>query len=872
MDNTNVLETISGYSNPLNSNTSFNFDDFSQISNLKLNGTAKQISNTLDLNGASPARSQAGSAFLNNSVNLDSSTNFSTHFQSQISGTTGLTFMLQNDSRGTSALGDPGGSFGYGNMTYGQNNQISQSVAIELSNLQNSWDVNNNHVALLINGDVMNTKTIASPQFSLGSGGKIDTWVDYNAKSKNLSVYLSNTTIKPTAALLSSTIDLTQVLGNQFYTGFSAGSVKQNGANTLTDNINNWNFSAYSNTSTPGDSIGPTATLSASNIIQSSYKDYTFTVTYQDQSAVKTSTIDSQDIQVTGPNGFTQLATFKSLTTNALYSTVTATYSLNAPGGSWNIVDDGTYTFSLLAKQVTDIYDNSNATNSTLGTFVVNINQDVLTQRNDASRSGIDLNETILNTSNVNQNQFGKLFQLSVDGQIYAQPLYVSNVNIPGQGVHNVVYVATMHNTIYAFDADNPSATTPLWTDTIGNAVQLPDNLIGGGVGYNDISKEVGILSTPVIDGDTKTMYVVNMQKVNDQYSYLLHAIDITTGQDKIAPVTINASVAGTGEGSQNGVVPFLTSQELQRTALLLANGNIYIAFASFGDSEPYHGWVLSYDATTLQQKAVYNNTPNGGEGGIWQSGTGLSTDQQGNIYLISGNGTVNPDGSALGESFIKLNANLQVTDWFTPYNYDYLNTYDKDLGTGNVTFIPGTNLVVGIGKEGKLYVVDSTNMGHSANNNTQVVQSFPILRTGYNFSTPSFDTSIYWNTPSNGGRLYVSSLNDVVKAYSFNGSTFDTTPLTATAGFSTFPGSFMSLSSNGNQADTGILWSLSNRGGGTLTALDAVTLNPLWSSNDNLASDKVESLAKFNRPTIANGKVYLATFSNVLDVYGLLS
>ena len=842
---------------------SLNFTDFSQVGSLTLNGTAQQDGNTLELNSVK-GRAQAGSAFYNTYFNLNSATDFSTHFESTLQNSSGLTFILENDSRGTSALGDLGGSYGYGNQTYHENNSITNSLAIELGNSQNSWDTNSNHVALLTNGDVVNAKATATPSFKLGKGQTIDTWVDYNSANQQLNVYISNTSNKPNTALISYKVDLTQLLGSGFYTGFSAGSQRNSSSQPLLAAISNWSLNTKVRDITP-----PQANLvvnpSTSNIIQSSYNPYTFTVTYQDNVAVQKSTIDSQDIQVTGPNGFSQIAALNSLSSNADNSLVTATYNLNAPQGVWNIVDNGTYNVTLLANQVSDINDNFTPS-STLGTFNVNINQNVLTQGNDSTRSGLDLNETTLNTTNVNNN-FGKLFSLQVEGKIYAQPLYVSNVNIPRQGIHNVVYVATMSNNIYAFDGDHLSQ-TPLWKTSFGNSVQLPDLNIGG-PNYGDIKNEVGILSTPVISADTNTMYVVDMQKVNDQYQYQLHALDIRTGQDKVAPVTVNATVRGTGDGSVNGQVSFIANLQLQRTGLLLANGNVYFAFASFGDNGDYHGWVFSYDASTLNQKAVYNNTPDGSKGGIWQAGTGLSTDSSGNIYLVSGNGSNNvTDGSALADSVIKFNSNLKVVDWFTPYNYQTLNQYDLDLGVGNVAFIPGTNLIATIGKNAELYLLDKNNLGHEANNDSQIVQSFqvPIPKSGTNFSEHVFYTPIFWNTPNGDGHLYVSNGYGglPIQVFNFNKTTntFDTTPLTLQTPNNT-EGTVLTISSNGTQAGTGVVWSLSNN---VLEAYDATTLAPLWQSSDQFIG------YRFNRPVIAQGKVYVPTFSNELNVYGLLS
>ncbi len=296
----------------------------------------------------------------------------------------------------------------------------------------------------------------------------------------------------------------------------------------------------------------------------------------------------------------------------------------------------------------------------------------VLTQHNDASRTGATLSETILNTSNVKVNWFGKLFTRTVDGQIYAQPLYVPGVTIPGKGVRNVVYAATMHNSIYAFDADDPGAAAPLWQRNLGPSAPLPSPDIGPNP-YYDISVEVGTLSTPVIDPSSNTLYAVAFNKDSPAscasactYNYRLHALDLTTGAEKFGgPVVITGTYPGCGWDNSGCVLTFNPPRELQRTGLLLSNGVIYFAFASFADQAPSHGWVFGYHATTLQRVSIYNSTPDGGYGGIWQSGQGLAVDADGYLYLVTGNGTFNADtgGSDYGTSFVKLDPS-QCRQW----------------------------------------------------------------------------------------------------------------------------------------------------------------------------------------------------------------
>jgi hypothetical protein len=352
----------------------------------------------------------------------------------------------------------------------------------------------------------------------------------------------------------------------------------------------------------------------------------------------------------------------------------------------------------------------------------------VLTHHNDNSRTGANLQEVQLTTSNVNVNQFGKLFTRQVDGQIYAQPLYVSNVSIPNWGIRNIVYVATMHNVVYAFDADDPNLYLPLWKNILPVPVPLPDPNIGPS-GYADILNEVGIISTPVISLQHNAIYVVSFTKVGSVYSHWLWALDLATGSDKIfPPVQIMGSVQGSGDGSVNGQITFTSNRQIQRSALLLANDIIYIAFASYGDQGPYHGWVFAYNATTLQQVAVYNTTPNGGQGGIWMAGQGPAADSANNVYFTTGNGSFNSDGSALGDSFVKLRPDLTLADWFSPNDNSTLNFWDWDVGSSGVLLIPGTNLLLGGGKVPKFYLLDTNNMGHFQNwSDSQIVQSFPV-------------------------------------------------------------------------------------------------------------------------------------------------
>jgi hypothetical protein len=509
----------------------------------------------------------------------------------------------------------------------------------------------------------------------------------------------------------------------------------------------------------------------------------------------------------------------------------------------------------------------------------------VLTQHNDVGRSGANLRETILTPSNVNSRSFGKLFSVPADGHVYAQILYVSGLTIGGSK-HNVFFVATEHNSVYAYDADTGRN---YWQVNLGPSVPSSD------INTPNMPVEIGITSTPVIDPASQTIYCVAATKENGSYLYRLHALALATGAEKFGgPTLIQASVHGTGDASVNGVITLDPFKHNNRPGLLLMGGNIYIAFASHEDYNPYHGWVLAYSASTLHQTAVLNVTPNGRQGGIWQAGQGLTADASGNIYLITGNGTASaPSGGAdYGEAFLKLSlsgSTFSVKDWFIPNNYDALNAGDDDLGASGVLLIPGTHLIIGGGKQGKLYLLDTNHMGHYNAGTDPVLQEFQAVHsrghTGHLHGSP-----IYWNGP-NGPHIYLWGENDFVRAFPFYAATRKSLAYVGTTADSVgsdyspaltsvygMPGGMLSLSANG--AKNGILWATTPYDGdsvhavvnGIFRAYDATDLTKeLWDSKQVPARDDLGKFAKYNPPTIANGKVYLPTFSQQVCVYGLL-
>ena len=516
-----------------------------------------------------------------------------------------------------------------------------------------------------------------------------------------------------------------------------------------------------------------------------------------------------------------------------------------------------------------------------LSTLMINGQVNILTQHNDRLRTGANLNETILNTNNVIPYAFGKLYEYPVSGHVYAQPLYVSGLNIPGKGVRNVLFIATMHNDIYAFDADDPMQTsTPLWNVNLGPSVPLPDPNIGKACGnYNDIKIEIGILSTPYIDLSSKTIYLVVKTKEGAQYIDRIHALDITTGAEKNgSPKIIQGNVNGTGVGGTNGVIPFISVNENQRSSLVVSNGIVYVAYAGYCDTPPYHGWIFGYDANDLSQRIIFNSTPNGDEGGIWMSGQGPAVDANGDLYVITGNGAFNAATKDYGDCFLRLRPNgntLDVVDYFSPFNQAALDKDDIDLGSDGALLIPGTNLVTGSGKEGILYLLNRDNLGKFNSTQDTCLQRFKI------FNGHMHGSTVYWSDFAGTGLTYWWSEYDRLKATRLNNGLYNQTPvaLGPQAPNQGMPGAMLSISANGTTAGSSILWATiptiedANHGtvDGMLRAFDAADVSrELWNSEQLTSRDRLGKFAKFCSPTIANGKVYASTFSNKVVVYGI--
>jgi hypothetical protein len=507
-------------------------------------------------------------------------------------------------------------------------------------------------------------------------------------------------------------------------------------------------------------------------------------------------------------------------------------------------------------------------------------NTAVLTYKNDSLRSGQNRTETILNTSNVNASTFGKRISYPVDGYVYAQPLFMANLSING-GKHNVVFVATQHDSVYALDSDQKGTPLTLWHTSFIDPAHGITTISSSDVNCGDIVPEIGITGTPVIDANSGTLYVVAATKENGTFFQRLHALDITTGHDKVTPTVIKAAISGSGDGSVNGIVHFDALKENQRSGLLLLNGTVYIAWASHCDHDPYHGWLIGYNASTLQKIKgdVYNVTRNGSRGGVWMSGGGLASDTLGNIYFSTGNGTFDlaSGGKNAGDTIVKLGTQggLHVADYFTPFNQSCLELEDADLGSGGTLLLPSQNELIEIGKEGRIYVVNRSNMGkytsiqnpcsnEGRTDVDKVLQELAPGTVGGMWSSPA-----YWNGPS-GKFVYTAGTNDNLKAFQLNNGLLNPNPTSRTPEQFGFPAGNPTISSNGSTANTGILWTIDPTQ--VLRAYNATNLgNEIYNSNQNQGRDGLPSYVKFSVATVANGRVFVGTQST-LEIYGLLN
>ena len=525
-----------------------------------------------------------------------------------------------------------------------------------------------------------------------------------------------------------------------------------------------------------------------------------------------------------------------------------------------------------------------------IASFSARSQVNVLTYHNNNQRTGENLNEAVLAPANVNQTTFGKLFTYSVDGHVYAQPLFVSGYYFPGRGVHNAAFVATQHNSVYAFDADtNGPPGGLLWHVNLGPSAATPSSDFGTRYGdYNNIVPEVGITGTPVIDLASGTLYVDAFTHEGSTYSHKLHALNIADGAERsFSPVIVAATIPGNGVGSANGVVIFEAKQQIQRSALTLAGGILYVAYAGYDDTNPYHGWIIGFNAANLQQlpNYVFNSTPNStiaqfgpdaGEGGIWMGGGGLAVDVRTNLYFATGNGSFNAfnnsGGTEYGDSFIRLSTlgGLQVADYFTPYNQAFLAGNDLDLGSSGVTLLPDQpgpipHLMIGSGKMGTLYLINRDMMTAGNNHYNNGGSSDAVLQT-IDLGGGVFSTTTWFNN-----MVYVSGVGDVLAAFSLDNGVLSSSPVSTTSRTFPYPGVTASVSANGTS--NGIVWALANGQPAILTAYDANDLSTEFYTSAQAANarDQLTNGVKFAVPTVANGKVYCgATYT--LTVFGLLS
>jgi outer membrane protein assembly factor BamB/cytochrome c553 len=481
----------------------------------------------------------------------------------------------------------------------------------------------------------------------------------------------------------------------------------------------------------------------------------------------------------------------------------------------------------------------------------------VYTQHNDNARTGANLHETTLTPANVNRRQFGLLFRHVVDDEVFGQPLFVPNLDIAG-GRHNVVFVASAANTVYAFDADTDAA--PYWQVNLGP----PGSVQQHPFWCHDILGNMGIIGTPVIDAATKTLYVVALTHEGGGFAQRLHALDLTTGLDlPHSPVVITAD-------------SFDPIFQNQRPALLLSQGGVYVGYSSHCDVEPYHGFLFRFNAGTLRQLGVLNLSPGTVGNSIWQSGQGPAADGQGMIYFVTSNGTW--DGRQnLSNSFLKVSPDLIVLDWFTPTNFRELDKRDADLNSSGAMLLPEMHRVMGVGKQGIVYLVDSDHFGHLGDEHA--VQHFAAAKGEINVG------AVFWQSAVRGCLVYLWGQDDALHVYAFKDGRFNSEPLAVGGQTSAYPGGILSLSANGSS--DGILWAnaaLAEHGNdhingpGVLRAYDANDItHELWNSNLVPARDTPGRISKNAPPTVVNGKVYLASFgalpvsTGALDVYGLL-
>jgi hypothetical protein len=578
-------------------------------------------------------------------------------------------------------------------------------------------------------------------------------------------------------------------------------------------------------------------------------------------------------------------ATINGITTTNVTWSVDGVQSGNTTVGT--ISAAGLYTPpGTAATHIIQATNNAN-TQQTAVAFVAASNYPgTFTGRNDTLRTGQNLNEIALTTGNVNRNQFGKLFSYPVDGYVFAQPLYVEGVNISG-AVHNVVYVATESDSVFAFDADNNgTGGGQLWktpfTDPANDVTTIPQGEVEKG---GDIPVQVGITATPVIDPAINTLFVIVRTKEISggvtSYVQRLHALDITTGFEQLgSPVVIQATVSGTGVGSVGGQLPFDPLRQNPRPALLLSNGTIYVAWAALEDILPFHGWVMGYSEANLQQQTgVFATTPNGSEGGIWQGGDGITADAYGNLFATTSNGTFDAStgGVDYGDSVLKLtttNGTLAVADYFSPFNQATLSGLNWDLGGGGTMLLPDQpgaypHVMLAGGKGSTIYELNRDFLGGYSATANQNLLTIPSAIAANLEGSGNRGGPAYWQ-----GQVYYAGSLGYPMQFSLQDGLISTLPIVQSTKLFGYPGGAPVVSANGN--NNGIVWILqvdryTNSLPAVLRAFDASNISrQLYDSSANATRDTAGPAVKFTVPTVANGKVYVGTQTE-LDVYGLL-
>jgi hypothetical protein len=564
--------------------------------------------------------------------------------------------------------------------------------------------------------------------------------------------------------------------------------------------------------------------------------------------------------------------TTEDLTKTASWSSSNTAAATVSSGGLATAVSAGTSTIKAVSGAISGSTTLTVTTTAPPPTPVA----DVLTYHNDNARTGQNLNETILTPGNVNSANFGKLFVIPVDGKVDAQPLYVSGLTISG-GLHNVLVVATEHDSVFAFDADTGAK---LWQSSM---LKTGETTSEDRFNCGQVKPEIGVTATPVIDrnaGSNGTIYVVGMSKDGSgNYFQRVHALNLITGAEQFGgPKDVQASFPGTGANSNGTSVVFDAKMYKERPALLLLNGIVYTSWSSHCDIQPYTGWIISYDEKTLAQVSVLNITPNGNEASFWNSGAGLAADSSGNIYQLAANGdfdsTLNagnfPAKSDFGNAFLKISTTtnqLAVADYFALFNTASESSTDTDLGSGGALVLPDLtdssgvvrHLAVGAGKDGNIYVVDRDNMGKFDSTKNNIYQQLSSA-IGAEFGMPA-----YFNAT-----VYYGGVSDRLKAFAVANAKLGSAPASQSANSFGFPGTTPSISANGTA--NGIVWAAENTNAAVLHAYDAGNLaHELYNSNQAASGrDQFGAGNKFIVPTVANGKVYVGT-TNGVGVFGLL-